>query len=62
MLNLKKIKEAIIKNEVVTENVDTKEVPLRVMVLDQGGKIVKEFDNIKDAYAFAGENGYQVLG
>lgn len=30
------------------------------VVNNQQGKVVKEFNNLNEAYEFAGENGYQI--
>lgn len=47
----------------VSEEAETNEEVVRtveIKVNDQSGNLVQIFDNTEEAYAFAGENGYQV--
>lgn len=43
-----------------TPEIETEVEVISIPVYTQLGEFVKEFDNIPEAYAFAGENGYRV--
>lgn len=52
--------ETVVAEAPVVEIVETEVKTPNITVNDQTGNLVKTFTNADEAYAFAGENGYQV--